>query len=235
MTLSKLAVHAVATAFTLGALVSGTANAAKVGVRVLDANSGLPVPHASVCLGTASNPSIYGTGVTSISGVALYDNVPEKPVLITVSKRNFRGIALQTFPRKNNVITDVLVTEGLSSKRCRALKMVGLKPGISKGDNSEASWPMAITALSYFPSGDDGFSFLAYVKGKPTHYRVSTDPEFSDAEWRTYSDVFHFSPLGSDRGKDQLYFQLRKLIDVDGGNIEAVSEVMTQPIYIGTL
>jgi len=113
--------------------------------------------------------------------------------------------------------------------------MVELKPGITNGDNSDAEWPMAITALSYFPSGDDGFSFLAYVKGKPTHYRVSTDPEFSDAEWRTYSDVLHFSPLGSDQGKAQLYFQLRKLIDVDGGNIEAVSEVMAQPIYIGSL
>jgi len=235
MTLSKLAAHTMATAFALGVLVSGTANAAKIGVRVLDANSGLPVPHASVCLGTANNPSIYGTGVTSFAGVALYDNVPEKPVLITVSKSNFRGIALQTFPRKNNVITDVLVTEGLSSKRCRALKMVDLKPGITKGDNTDATWPMSITALSYFPSGDDGFSFLAYVKGKPTHYRVSTDPDFSDAEWKTYSDVFHFSPLGSDRGKGQLYFQLRKLIDVAGGNIEAVSEVMEQPVHLGTL
>lgn len=235
MTLSNLVARTMATAFALSVLVSGTANAAKIGVRVLDANSGLPVPHASVCLGTASNPSLYGTGVTSFSGVALYDNVPEKPVLITVSKSNFRGIALQTFPRKDNVVTDVLVTEGLSSKRCRALKMVELKPGITKGDDTEATWPMEISALSYFPSGDDGFSFLAYVKGKPTHYRVSTDPEFNGAEWKTYSDVFHFSPLGSDRGKGQIYFQLRKLIDVDGGNIEAVSEVLAQPIYIGAL
>lgn len=232
MTFRNLASHAIAAALAL--CVAGTANAAKIGVRVLDATTGLPVPHASVCLGTASNPSIYGTGVTSVAGLALYDNVPEKPVLITVSKKNFRGIALQTFPKKDNVITDVLVTEGLSSKRCRALKMVELEPGITHG-GAEPTWPMAITALSYFPSGDDGFSFLAYVKGKPTHYRVSTDPEFGDAEWKTYSDIFHFSPIGRDRGKGELYFQLRKLIDVNGGNIEAVSEVTTQPIYIGTL
>ena len=236
MTFSNLAAYTLATTFALGALVTaGTANAAKIGVRVLDATTGLPVPHASVCLGTANNPTIYGTGVTSFSGLALYDNVPEKPILITVSKSNFRGIALQTFPKKDNVITDVLVTEGLSSKRCRALKMVDLKPGISAGGESDASWPMSITALSYFPSGDDGFSFLAYVKGKPTHYRVSTDPDFNDAEWKAYTDVFHFTPLGSDTGKAEIFFQLRKLIDVEGGNIEALSEVMAQPIYIGTL
>jgi len=202
---------------------------------VLDANSGLPVPNASVCLGTANNPTIYGTGVTSFAGLALYDNVPEKPILITVSKSNFRGIALQTFPKDDNVITDVLVTEGLSSKKCRALKMVNLKPGITRGAATDATWPMEITALSYFPSGDDGFSFLAYTKGQPTHYRVSTNPDFKDAEWKSFSDVFHFSPLGRDRGKDELYFQLRKLIEVDGGNIEAVSEVLAQPVYLGTL
>ena len=236
MTVSSLAACVKATTLALGVLVaSGTANAAKIGVRVLDATTGLPVPHASVCLGTASNPTIYGTGVTSFSGVALYDNVPEKPILITVSKRNFRGIALQKFPKKDNVITDVLVTEGLSSKRCRALKMVDFAPGISAGGDAEATWPMAITALSYFPSGDDGFSFLAYVKGKPTHYRVSTDPKFNDAEWKTYSDVFHFSPLDSDTGKGEIYFQLRKLIEVDGAEIEALSNVMAQPIFIGTL
>ena len=75
MTVSSLAACVKATTLALGVLVaSGTANAAKIGVRVLDATTGLPVPHASVCLGTASNPTIYGTGVTSFSGVALYDN-----------------------------------------------------------------------------------------------------------------------------------------------------------------
>lgn len=211
---------------------SNTAQAAKIGVRVLDANSGLPVANASVCLGTASDPTIYGTGVTSFAGLALYDNVPEKPVLITVSKRNFRGIALQTFPKKDNVVTDVLVTEGLSSKRCRALKLVNLKPGITQGEPTDDVWPMTIDALSYFPSGDDGFSFLAYVRGRPTHYRVSTDPEFMDAEWIAYSDVFHYSPLQRDQGKSALYFQLRKLVEVEGGKIEAVSDVLSQPIYI---
>jgi len=114
MTLTNLAARTLAAAFALSVFVSTPAHAAKIGVRVLDANSGLPVPNASVCLGTANNPTIYGTGVTSFAGLALYDNVPEKPILITVSKSNFRGIALQTFPKDDNVITDVLVTEGLS-------------------------------------------------------------------------------------------------------------------------
>jgi hypothetical protein len=117
----------------LGAMVlTGNAQAGKLGVRVLDANSGLPVANASVCLGTASEPTKYGTAVTSYSGLALYDEVPQKTMLITVSKKNFRGIALQAPVRGNNVIKDVLVTEGLSSKKCRALKMVDFKPGISR-------------------------------------------------------------------------------------------------------
>ena len=53
--------------------------------------------------------------------------------------------------------------------------------------------------------------------------------------WKTYSDVFHFSPLDSDTGKGEIFFQLRKLIEVDGAEIEALSNVMAQPIFIGTL
>lgn len=218
-------------AMTAGLLFSSSAFSAKLGVRVLDANSGLPVANASVCLGTAADPAKYATGVTSYSGVALYDNVPDKPVLITVSKQNFRGIALQAPTTGDNIIKDILVTEGLSSKKCRALKMVGLKKGITRGEQSE-DWPLVIEALSYFPSGDDGLSFLSYSIGKPTHYRVSTNPNFAGALWKDYSDVLHFSPRQSDQGKPTLYFQLRKTIGVDGALIDAFSEVMTQAVYI---
>lgn len=220
-----------AAALAAGLLFSSAAFSAKMGVRVLDASSGLPVAHASVCLGTATDPAKYGTGVTSFSGVALYDNLPEKLLLITVSKRNFRGIALQAPMAGDNIIKDVLVTEGLSSKKCRALKMVGLKEGITRSAQSE-DWPLLIEALSYFPSGDDGLSFLSYSKGKPTHYRVSTNPEFAGALWKDYSDVLHFSPRKLDQGKSKLYFQLRKTVEVSGGSIDALSEVMTQLVSI---
>ncbi len=218
-------------AVAAGLMFSSVANSAKLGVRVLDANSGLPVANASVCLGTATEPAKYATGVTSYSGVALYDNLPDSPVLITVSKRNFRGIALQVPTNGDNVIKDVLVTEGLSSKKCRALKMVDFKKGITAGGQAD-EWPLEITALSYFPSGDDGLSFLSYSKGKPTHYRVSTNSEFVGAQWKNYSDVLHFSPLKDDLGKSELYFQLKKSVQVSGGSIEALSEVVTQAVYI---
>ncbi|OED36345.1 hypothetical protein AB833_27355 [Chromatiales bacterium (ex Bugula neritina AB1)] len=210
-------------------MFSTSAQSAKLGVRVLDANSGLPVPNASVCLGTASNPTLYGTGVTGFGGVALYDNVPDKSVLITVSKQNYRGIALQAPVSGSNVIRDIIVTEGLSSKKCRALKYVDLKQGITRGAQS-VDWPLEITALSYFPSGDDGYSFLSYSHGKPTHYRVSTDPQFTNAEWKDYSDVLHYSRRERDKGQATLYFQLRKSVNVGGGQIEALSKVTSQLI-----
>ncbi len=211
--------------------LSSVSHAGKFGVRVLDANTGLPVANASVCLGTAADRNRYGTGVTSYSGIALYDNVPATSVLITVSKRNYRGIALQNPATRDNVIADVLVTEGLSSKKCRALKFVDLKPGISGGKQKD-EWPLEITSLSYFPSGNDGFAFLSYSKGKPTHYRVSTDPEFRNAEWKSYSDVLQYSPKMSDAGKGMLYFQLRKEVQSNGGVMEALSVVMSQPVKI---
>ena len=217
----------------VGTLVSlsSVVHAGKFGVRVLDANTGLPVANAAVCLGTAADRNLYGTGITTHSGVALYDNVPEKAVLITVSKSNYRGIALHSPATRDNVIADVLVTEGLSSKKCRALKYVDLKPGITQG-KYEADWPLQITALSYFPSGNDGFAFLSYSQGKPTHYRVSTDPEFKGAEWLPYTDVFQYSPNQSDLGKETLYFQLRKEIKAGGGVVEALSVVTSHPVKI---
>ncbi len=215
----------------LGLTLFSSAHAAKLGVRVLDANSGLPVANAAVCIGTGADPDKYGTAVTSYDGMALYEDIPEKPVLITVSKSNFRGIALQAPLNGSNVIKDVLVTEGLSSKKCRAMKMVSLKPGITNGKTS-TNWPLKLNALSYFPSGDDGLSFLAYVQGKPTHYRVSTDKSFDGADWKVYSDVLHFAPTGRDRGKSKLYFQLKKQVLVDGGSIEAVSDVRSEVVSI---
>ncbi len=211
--------------------LSGTAHAGKFGIRVLDANTGLPVANAAVCLGTVGDRSLYGTRVTTYSGIALYDDVPAKSVLVTVSKSNYRGIALHSPATRDNVIADVLVTEGLSSKKCRALKYVDLKPGITHGEH-KVDWPLEITALSYFPSGNDGFAFLSYSNGKPTHYRISTDPDFTGAEWKTYSDVFQFSPTLADVGKDKLYFQLRKEIRSNGGVMDAMSEVISQPVKI---
>ena len=211
--------------------LSSVAHAGKFGVRVLDANTGLPVANASVCLGTAANRNLYGTGVTSHSGVALYDDIPASSVLITVSKKNYRGIALSNPATADNVIADVVVTEGISSKKCRALKYVDLKPGITNGKHDD-NWPLEITNLSYFPSGNDGFAFLSYTNGKPTHYRVSTDPEFKDAEWLVYSDVLQYSPNSRDIGKGQLYFQLRKEIKAGGGVMEAFSKVVSQPVNI---
>lgn len=209
--------------------LSSVAHAGKFGVRVLDANTGLPVANASVCLGTTADRNKYGTGVTTYSGIALYDNVPTTSVLITVSKKNYRGIALRTPATTDNVIADIMVTEGISSKKCRALKYVDLKPGISDG-NYDDDWPLEITALSYFPSGNDGFAFLSYSRGKPTHYRISTDPDFSDAEWLVYSDVLQYSPTSKDLGKGKLYIQLRKEIKAGGGTMEAFSKIVSQPV-----
>ena len=169
--------------------------------------------------------------MTTYAGIALYDNVPSTSVLITVSKKNYRGIALSNPATDENVIADVLVTEGISSRKCRALKFVDLKPGITFG-NDKDDWPLEITALSYFPSGNDGLAFLSYSKGKPTHYRISTDPEFKNVEWLPYSDVFQFSPTSDDIGKEKLYFQLRKEIAASGGVIEALSVVTSQPVNL---
>ena len=220
-------------AFVGAAIVSlsSVAHAGKFGVRVLDANTGLPVANASVCLGTAADRNLYGTGVTTYSGVALYDDVPATSVLITVSKKNYRGIALSNPATSDNVIADVVVTEGISSRKCRALKYVDLKPGITNGKYKD-DWPLEITNLSYFPSGNDGFAFLSYTNGKPTHYRVSTDPEFKNAEWLAYSDVLQYSPNSTDVGKGMLYFQLRKEVKAGGGVIEAFSKVVSQPVNI---
>jgi len=211
--------------------MSSAVHAGKFGVRVLDASTGLPVANASVCIGTAADRSFYGTGVTTFSGVALYEEVPASSVLITVSKKNYRGIALHNPATSDNVIADVLITEGISSKKCRALKYVDLKPGITASDDDN-DWPLEITALSYFPSGNDGFAFLSYSKGKPTHYRVSTDPDFNGAEWLDYSDVFQYSPISTDVGKGTLYFQLRKEIAAGGGVMEAFSAIMSQPVNL---
>ncbi len=215
--------------------VSPAAHAGKFGVRVLDAQTGLPVADASVCIGTAGDRNLYGTRVTTPAGMALYENVPATSVLVTVSKKNYRGIALINPATDENVIADVLLTEGISSRKCRALKYVNLEPGITNGDSQndpQDDWPLEITALSYFPSGNDGFAFLSYSRGKPTHYRISTDPEFRNVEWLDYSDIFQYSPVSTDVGKGVLYFQLRKEIEASGGVIEAFSEVISQTVNL---
>src|SRR4029079_7186957 len=89
--------------------VSSSAQNAKVDVTVrpIDAAS---VAGFTVCIGTSANRSLYGSEVTSSSGVAenAFQNLPAgETVLVTASKSGFTGqvVIVDLKPGKNNHVS----------------------------------------------------------------------------------------------------------------------------------
>ena len=85
--------HLVGAALIAAALgASAGAQAARFGVRVVDA-FGEPVAGASVCVGLEGNYRQFGTAFTDADGLADMLEVPNVPLVVTVSKTRFAGDA----------------------------------------------------------------------------------------------------------------------------------------------
>lgn len=196
---------------TLSAFVL-PAHAAKFGVRVVDDN-GIPVAGASVCVGLQGNYKQFGATFTDSQGQVVVE-VPNVPLLVTVSKDRFTGMRATEPARSFNLIKQVQLREGVPGPRCRAGSKIAEGPGAG----------IVVTDIA-IKTGEFSTTLSPTVNGDPSHYRVSSDKDFSDAKWETFSNQISLAGNLSDSQK--VYLQLRKRTGSSKAWMEARSEIVT--------
>lgn len=200
---------AVALAAFIGSLAP-SAQAAVFGVRVVD-DTGAPVAGAAVCVGLEGNYKQFGAMFTDSTGTATVD-VPNVPLLVTVSKDRTSGIRMSEPARGFNLIKQVRLLEGVPGPRCRAGSSLA-KPGVEEIliDNVNVREGVYSTTLS------------TSVRGNPSHYRVSDNEDFSEAKWRRFSTTITTSDYPE---AEILFLQMRRLEGTAKSWLEARSNVV---------
>lgn len=201
-----------AAALCAGLLLTSTANAGQFGVRVVGLD-GMPVSGASVCFGLPGNFRQFGAVFTDVNGQAVVD-VPNLPIVVTVSKTRFSGMRLNEPARGFNLIKQVTLVEGTPGPRCKA--------GSTLADAGESS--IHISQVQVLESSR-ATNLVPEATGEPTEYRVSTTPEFSSASWVKFDDSIRISNSMAQREK--LYLQLRRYEGTNNGWLEARSRTAT--------
>jgi len=193
-------------------LASSAAHAVTFGVRVVDA-AGEPVVGASVCVGLGSNFTQFGAEFTDAAGVVVME-VPNVPLVVTVSKTRFAGVRMSEPARGFNLIKEVTLVDGLPGPRCRAGSALADAPGID-----------AMHIKNIDITRGASLVLRPNVTGNPTHYRVSNNPEFTSASWQPYTDSIRLSRALS--RESALYFQLRQYAGNSKAWLEARSDAIT--------
>lgn len=187
------------------------AHASQFGVRVVD-DAGQPVPGASVCVGLPGNFKQFGALFTDAEGRAVVE-VPNVPLVVTVSRTRFSGIRMNEPARGFNLVKEVILSEGIPGPRCRA--------GSTLADNESSVRIANVDVVEVA----DSTMLMPRVTGEPSHYRVSHSEGFYDAKWQRYDDSIALSPTLT--GQAEVFLQMRRLEGTKRGWIEARSKVVT--------
>ena len=199
-------------AATVALSVPGTSEAATFGVRVVD-DGGMPVAGAAVCVGLEGNYRQFGTGFTDLDGRMSVD-VPNVPLVVTVSKTRFTGTRTNEPARGFNLVREVRLFEGVPGPRCRAGSSVA-EPGHA---------PILIRDLDIDTLGGTP-TMRARVTGEPTHYRIGSDTDLESVEWQRFAGTMPVP--GSLADEPTVYLQLRRYAGTPSAWLEARSDVTT--------
>lgn len=212
--LSQVRDRAIAITVLAAAAFAVPAHAAKFGVRVVDDN-GVAIAGASVCIGLQGNYKQFAATFTDAQGQVMVD-VPNVPLLVTVSKDRFTGMRTTEPARSFNLLKQVTLREGIPGPRCRAGSVLADEtPGVST---------IVVTDIAIY-EGDNATTLSPTVSGAPNQYRVSDSKEFDGAKWENFADQISLAGSLSDTGK--VYLQLRKVRGNSKAWLEARSEVLT--------
>jgi len=193
--------------------------AADVQIRVVDAAKRTPLSGAGVCLGTPANPEQFGALRTDAQGGATFTDVPPTPLMLTVSRNQYRGYRVQHGVKRFDVVIEVALQTGGLGPQCAAPVAAGV----------DAQERLAIRRFSVNGgrrvTRRRDVTVAAVVAGEPTHYRISERADFSDAEWQPFALPGSFK-LSRARGTKTVYFQVRRFRDAGDASMQSVSEVV---------
>ena len=194
-------------------VATGTAHAAKFGVKVVSAD-GTPVAGAAVCIGTHGNYKQFAAVFTSSEGNVVVD-VPPVPLLVTVSKSRFSAVRLSEPARRYNLIKTVKLQDGMPGPRCKADSSMADGAGVTNGGPT----------ISKVDVSDKVFNVAlrATVSGGVNKYRIASSRSMQNAVWEDFRQEIVVDPkmLGK-----TVYLQVAKVVQQKGASLEAHSNVV---------
>lgn len=209
-------------------LLTDAARAAELTVQIVDANTQGAVSNAAVCLGTAANPSQFGALQAGYDGQVTFEGIPAIPLVLTASQPGYRGRALRLSTVRADRFLSVPLQRGGLGPSCN----VSDAPygGIAGGGQGLRIEEFDINAGGSTTAQRQVVVDIS-VAGQPTHYRISEDPQFRDAQWLAYVQRPRFQ-LSPGRGSKTVYLQVRRLNEVAGASLQSVSAVAIQRIVL---
>ncbi|MFK8068772.1 MAG: hypothetical protein AB8D52_11045 [Gammaproteobacteria bacterium] len=220
--------------FTMFAiLVSVNTHATSLKVHVQDADKLNPLDNIAVCVGTTADASQFGAYRTDSNGNVTFPHLPKASVLVTVSGSQRKGI--QKVVRLHNI--DIALVRIVKSNR-GGLGPVCNAPSSEiyyATDKHTTNYNLKITRL-FLDRGHNNTNSRTVVlnpkiQGQPTHYRISEDPEFKGSEWQDYQKTPLFT-LSSGEGQKQVFYQVRKNSEIEGGYVQTYSNVVSDWISL---
>lgn len=234
----KTSLHRISTTFFTALLMAASFNATATSLKihVLDADKSQPLRNASVCLGTNADLGQFGAMRTDENGDVMFSHPPKAPVLLTVSASQRKGIQ-RIVPLRNvdiNLVRIVSLPRGGLGPVCDA---PAIKIPYTPDTNTSHNYNLRIAGV-YLDRGQNNTDnrtvvLSSTIHGKPTHYRISEDPEFKDSKWQDYQKTPLYT-LSDGQGHKKVYYQVRKSIDMEGGSIQTTSNIMSDWITLGS-
>lgn len=205
----------------LGAVAGAhPARAADVTVQVLAKEAGQPIADASVCLGTAADPSQFGAQLSGPEGMAVFRGVPDAPLVLTVSKAGRSGDQQALSGARTDRILNVFLARGGTGARCR-------------GASAPPAPVLALAGLRLdggaSVTGRRRVSLDFSVSGTANQYRASESPQFTGARWQALHAWPAFE-LSAGAGTKRVYLQVRQFHEVQGSTLEVRSNVVSGAI-----
>jgi hypothetical protein len=209
----------------VGLFTGAAADAADVRIRVVDATKRTALGDASVCLGTPADPEQFGALRSDSQGNVTFSGVPVTPLMLTVSRDQYRGYRVQHGAKRFDVVIEVGLQTGGLGPTCDA----PLTAGAAEQARLAISG-FSINAGQRVTNRRD-VSISATVAGGPTHYRVSERADFGDAEWQPFALPTRFE-LSRTRGAKTVYFQVRRFRSSGEASMQSVSAIAQAEIFL---
>lgn len=208
-------------------------HAGNLSVDVTIEGYGQKLSGASVCIGTPENPASYGSKITNGEGNALFADIPDGNVQLTVSKDGFHGHS-RVFSKTQSVASVyVPLKQGEGGTTCVAATVKFDNSGVQTKQQNNPLLQLISMKINRNATSTNSQTVTLnnQVGGSPTMYRASEKSDFSDANWQPYSDGPSYI-LSNGKGNKTVYFQIRKVTKMDKGEITRDSSVVTDVIRL---
>jgi len=202
---------------TTVALLAATSNAqaGKFGVHVID-EGGAPMAGVAVCIGMQGNYKQFGALFTDSDGNAVVD-VPNVPLLVTVSQNRFTGVRMTEPARGFNLVKQIKLIEGVPGPRCRA--------GSALAQADVANVPSIEIKDIDVNEGAGSTILTPNLIGEVSHYRISDNSNFDGANWQRFSSTISVGNALADEAA--VFLQFRRFMGTSKAWLEARSNVVT--------